>query len=335
MRENDDTDDEDDTRDSGTHELYINGGTIYISAQGDGIDSNGDIYIAGGTITVDGPTNGGDGALDAGDGGYGIYVSGGTLIAAGAVGMVENPSNDSEQPSVSISFSSTIAAGSQIQIVDSNGSTLMDYTPSKTVQSVIFSSPDLASGESYTVYVDGSEEESFTIDGGLTSVGSASSGGMGGGSMGGGGRGNGGGMGGGHNQANADTMSFDPNGGNDSGIKVKLNGKEISFDQSPQIIDSRTMVPLRAIFEALGMTVDWDEQTYTVTAVSADCTIVIVVGSNTATVNGQSYELDAAATIVGGSTLVPVRFIAESLGMTVDWDEDSQTVSITSGVAAL
>lgn len=113
-------------------------------------------------------------------------------------------------------------------------------------------------------------------------------------------------------------------------IKVKLDGTQIQFDQQPVLENDRTLVPLRAVFEALGMTVEWEQESQTVTAVNSDTVIRLTVGDTTAYVNGAPVQLETAAKIVADRTLVPVRFIAESAGLQVEWEQASQTVVITS-----
>lgn len=115
----------------------------------------------------------------------------------------------------------------------------------------------------------------------------------------------------------------------DDGIKVKLNGALLAFDVPPQTIKDRTMVPMRKIFEALGATVEWDEQANTATAVKDDDTIVIAVDSMKMTKNGQEIALDVPARLINDRMLVPVRAVSEGLGATVAWDENTRQVDIT------
>ncbi len=116
----------------------------------------------------------------------------------------------------------------------------------------------------------------------------------------------------------------------DDKIKVVLNGTAIDFaDVAPMIINDRTMVPLRAIFEALGSTVEWDDATKTVTAVKEDVTIRMTIGAGEFTRNEETVVLDSPATIVDSRTLVPVRAIAESFGSEVGWIAETKTVEIT------
>ncbi|HIU57152.1 MAG TPA: copper amine oxidase N-terminal domain-containing protein [Candidatus Ornithomonoglobus merdipullorum] len=118
------------------------------------------------------------------------------------------------------------------------------------------------------------------------------------------------------------------------GISVTLNGIPLSFDVPPQIINDRTMVPLRAIFEALGASVDWDDSTRTVISSKDGITISLTVDSSTMYVNGNAVTLDSPACIVNGRTLVPVRAISEAYNTTVSWNGDTQTVTITSANTA-
>lgn len=112
------------------------------------------------------------------------------------------------------------------------------------------------------------------------------------------------------------------------GISVHLNGEAIHFDVQPQLIQNRTMVPLRAIFEALGLEVGWDPATRTVTGTGNGKVIKLQVGNLSAAVNDQPVALDVSAVIVDGRTLVPVRFIAQSSGADVEWDGVTKTVRI-------
>ena len=160
--------------------LTINGGNIYINAGGDGLDSNYLAYMNGGTVVVDGPTNAGNGALDAE---RGFYYSGGTLVAAGASGMATAFSNDSAGYSASIFFSTTQVAGTKVEIKNSAGETIVSYTSAKTFQHIAVGSEKFSANETYIIYVNGVEYESFTTSQKTTTVGSGGQGmmpGMGG-----------------------------------------------------------------------------------------------------------------------------------------------------------
>lgn len=110
---------------------------------------------------------------------------------------------------------------------------------------------------------------------------------------------------------------------------VILNGSRLQFEVEPRIENGRTLVPLRAIFEAMGASVDWDENTRTVTARRGDTTVVLSIGSTSPTVNGKVWQLDVPAKIVSDRTLAPLRFVGEAFGGTVDWNEQTRVINIT------
>ncbi len=112
-------------------------------------------------------------------------------------------------------------------------------------------------------------------------------------------------------------------------ITIKIDGKLLHTDVPPVILGGRTMVPLRAIFEALDTEVEYDAGTRTITGTSGDTVIQLTVDSTQATVNGEEVALDVPATVMEGRTLVPVRFIAESTGQEVGWEARTRTVLIT------
>jgi len=113
-------------------------------------------------------------------------------------------------------------------------------------------------------------------------------------------------------------------------ITVLMEGIPLTFDVPPQVVNGRTMVPMRAIFEELGAEIVWDGASSTATATKGDTTFVLPIGSSTATVNGVSRALDQPAVTLSGRTLVPLQFVGEALGVAVRWDGATQTVSITS-----
>lgn len=118
-----------------------------------------------------------------------------------------------------------------------------------------------------------------------------------------------------------------------SGIRIYIDGTLLPTDQEPVIVNGRTLVPLRSIFEALNASVNWDQQTQTVTAYKRETKIVLKIGDRSATINDRTTVLDTPAQIMNGRTLVPVRFVSESLGEEVMWDPKTQTVSITTSQA--
>jgi len=111
-------------------------------------------------------------------------------------------------------------------------------------------------------------------------------------------------------------------------ITINLNGKYINFDQSPIIQNGRTLVPVRAIFENLGMEVSWDSQTSEVKGFNDSFNIKMNIDQDRAYVNGLEYLLDSPPKILNGRTLVPVRFISESIGKVVSWNNETRTVII-------
>ncbi len=111
-------------------------------------------------------------------------------------------------------------------------------------------------------------------------------------------------------------------------ISVLLNGNAIEFDVAPIIENDRTLVPLRAIFEALGAEVEWDGTTQTVISAKDDDTCVFQIGNDQMFVNGEAKTLDVAAKIVDDRTLIPLRAVSEAYNCVVDWDGETRTVTI-------
>lgn len=144
---------------SGNYYLTINGGYIFIDALGDGIDANGPIDMSGGTVIVNGPTENMNGALDYMDA---FNITGGFLVAVGSAGMAQAPSTSSTQYSVLQNFTSPLAAGSMLHIAGGDGEEVLTFVPTKAYQSVVFSSPALQNGETYTVYVGGTSSGTAT-----------------------------------------------------------------------------------------------------------------------------------------------------------------------------
>ncbi len=150
--------------------IEINGGKLTVDASGDGIDSNGDLTVTGGTVYLSGPVNDGNGTMDyAGEG----TIDGGSVVMAGSSGMAMTFGESSSQCSLFYGFSSAQAAGSEVTIKDSSGSTLLSFSPEKSYTSVIFSSAGMKSGEEYTVCVDGKAVETVTISSVSTSAGNS------------------------------------------------------------------------------------------------------------------------------------------------------------------
>ncbi|NLC11009.1 MAG: copper amine oxidase N-terminal domain-containing protein [Firmicutes bacterium] len=112
-------------------------------------------------------------------------------------------------------------------------------------------------------------------------------------------------------------------------IKVFLDGAPLEMDVPPVIKDNRTLVPFRAIGEALMAEVNWDGSAGKVTLTLEDNTVQLFIGDKTAYVNGYPRTLDVPAMVVEGRTMVPLRFISESLGVYVHWSGELRRVDIT------
>ncbi len=111
-------------------------------------------------------------------------------------------------------------------------------------------------------------------------------------------------------------------------ITVTVDGEKITFDANPEIIAGRTMVPIRAIFEAFDMDVTWNEKLRKVTAVNDDLEIELTIDSDTALINKKEIKLDVKSYIRSGRTMIPLRFLAEATGAIVTWDSETRSVLI-------
>jgi hypothetical protein len=154
---------------SGDYALYINGGEVDVNASGDGIDSNGSIEMTNGSVMINGPVENMNSALDY----LGHFtISGGVLLAVGSAGMAQAPDTSSSQPSVIVFFNGNINRGTSIELQASSGETIFTFSPAKTIQSLVFSTPALEIGAAYTLFVAGSEYGSFDITSEVTQIGS-------------------------------------------------------------------------------------------------------------------------------------------------------------------
>ena len=111
--------------------------------------------------------------------------------------------------------------------------------------------------------------------------------------------------------------------------KISVFGREIQNDVAPKIVNDRTMLPIRIVAESLGGTVTWNGELQRVTIQKGADVILITIGADTAYVNGTAVKLDAAAFVENGRTYLPLRFISETLGAQVVWNEAEKTVTIT------
>ena len=155
---------------AGADTLTVNGGTLTVNASGDGLDSNGALTINGGTVYVSGPTSDGNGTFDC----DGVFtINGGVVLGTGSSGMLKTPTTDSKQSTISVSC--TGSAGDTVEVKGADGNTLVSAVAPKSFTNVTFSTPDITEGETYTVYVNGTEAASETCSGvvrGATGMGS-------------------------------------------------------------------------------------------------------------------------------------------------------------------
>ena len=110
-----------------------------------------------------------------------------------------------------------------------------------------------------------------------------------------------------------------------------VNGETKNIDDggtAPVIINDRTLLPVRAVVEAMGGTVEWDQDTQKTTLTMDGIEIQLVIGSTTAYVNGDFESIDIAPVIINDRTMLPIRFIAEKFGFDVFWDGQNMTVTI-------
>ncbi len=113
-----------------------------------------------------------------------------------------------------------------------------------------------------------------------------------------------------------------------------VNNEEKSIDENgtvPVILNSRTLLPVRAVVEEIGGSVEWNADTRTVELQSGDNNIKLEIDSTTAYLNNEPHTLDAPPTIIGGRTMLPIRFIAEGFGLEVNWDSAEQTITLVKG----
>ncbi|WP_342551063.1 copper amine oxidase N-terminal domain-containing protein [Lysinibacillus sp. FSL M8-0216] len=113
------------------------------------------------------------------------------------------------------------------------------------------------------------------------------------------------------------------------GVSIYINGEKQSFSNQAVIENGSTLVPLRGIFESLGANVQWNQSTQTIDASKGNTKVWLKIGSKNAKVNDNAINLSVPAQVKSGKTLVPLRFISESLGANVQWNQKTQTVTIT------
>jgi len=117
-------------------------------------------------------------------------------------------------------------------------------------------------------------------------------------------------------------------------IKVQVDGTPVYFaNTQPQYINGRVLVPLRGVFEQMGANVLWNQQTHVVTATRGNTDVRLTIGNRLASINGSPVNLDVPAMVVGGSTMVPIRFVSEALGAQVGWLAADNLVTINTTTA--
>lgn len=121
----------------------------------------------------------------------------------------------------------------------------------------------------------------------------------------------------------------------DSNIRVYVNGSLINYPATPINISDRLLVPLRATSNSLGLETDWIGQTQTAVIHNNTTSIRLCVNSDTAYINSKAADLEVAPILEAGNTLVPLRFVAEAINATVDWNGADKTVNITTTVNSL
>ncbi len=115
----------------------------------------------------------------------------------------------------------------------------------------------------------------------------------------------------------------------DAAVSVLLDGETVGFSgQQPVIIDNRTLIPLRGVFEKMGYTISWEPNTKTATLTAEGTTVSVSANSDTFIVNGEVKPLDVPAQIMNGSMMLPLRAIGESAGANVTWNGAAKVVEI-------
>lgn len=112
-------------------------------------------------------------------------------------------------------------------------------------------------------------------------------------------------------------------------ITILLDGQEVRLDVVPEVKNQRTMVPIRAVAEALGATVEWVQDTQQIVMTRAGVTVAMTLDSTAADIDGQAVEMDVAPYATNGRTLIPARYVAEFFGQKVDWDGENKRVLVT------
>lgn len=111
-------------------------------------------------------------------------------------------------------------------------------------------------------------------------------------------------------------------------VELYIDLNKINTDTPPTIVDGRTLVPLRAIFESLGATVEWDAETRTATGTRNGTTVKVQIDNTSAYIDGEEKIFDVPAKIINSRTMVPARFVSEAMGCKVTWYADKHTAAV-------
>lgn len=149
---------------TGNRKLVINGGSVYVNANGDGLDANGSIELNGGNVTIVGTTSNGNSALDYDNS---FNVNGGSIVYYGATGMWQNPSNSSKQNSICFNVSGK--SGDEIILKDSSGNIVASVKTEKSYGAITISNSNLKQGETYALYINETSSGSQQISNIVTS----------------------------------------------------------------------------------------------------------------------------------------------------------------------
>lgn len=116
---------------------------------------------------------------------------------------------------------------------------------------------------------------------------------------------------------------------------MTVNGEQREIDPgrgtAPVVENDRTLLPVRAVVEAMGGAVAWDGETQTAVLARGDNILLLAIGSTIAFLNETAHTLDTVPVVINDRTMLPIRFIAEGFGYEVGWDGDTQTVTLTPG----
>ncbi|MGU3470209.1 copper amine oxidase N-terminal domain-containing protein [Paenibacillus sp. D51F] len=111
--------------------------------------------------------------------------------------------------------------------------------------------------------------------------------------------------------------------------KILINGINYDMNHDPVIEKGRTLVPLRGVFEAMGAQVEWNQFDQSIKATRGTMTIELTVNKTKASINGNEVELDVPARNLSGATMVPLRFVSESLGAYCWYNPEQNLINIT------